>query len=105
MQTRSAVAFDGGHDARSTPARAAGWPAAAAVALAWFGLVLPLVGRTEWEDDMEHLTVATALMHPPRLVGDQAGQQVRAVEVRGGARVDDGAGGDQAFGCRSRRRV
>lgn len=38
-----------------------GWPAAILLATAWFALTLPLLGRSEWEDDMETLNVATAL--------------------------------------------
>jgi hypothetical protein len=48
------------------------------------------------------LSVAAALVDALRIVSDQAGQQVGAIEMRSCAGVDDGAAGDESFGCCSR---
>src|SRR5262245_53957312 len=51
------------------------------------------------------LSVAAALVDALRVVSDQAGQQVGAIEMGSRAGVDGGAAGDESFGCRPSRYV
>jgi hypothetical protein len=51
------------------------------------------------------LTITAALVHAGGVLGDEPNENVRAVEMRGRARIGNGAGSDQALRRRAGRTV